>query len=311
MSTTRIGIDLGGSKIEACVLSPEGREHGRRRIPTPRADYQASLRAIVSLVEELAEGAPAVVGCGIPGAISPATSLVKNANSTWLIGRAFDRDLAKGLGRPLRVANDANCFVLSEARDGAAKGYGVVFGVILGTGVGGGLYLQGGALVGQHAIAGEWGHNPLPWPTDEERPGPACYCGKAGCVETWLSGPGMARDHRSTTGEQLDAAAIVARAEAGDASCQATMERYIDRLARSLAQVINIVDPEVIVLGGGLSQVAALYAAVPERLGRYVFSDHVATPIVPPKHGDASGVRGAAMLWSPEEAAATLEGQTL
>ncbi len=311
MSIARIGIDLGGSKIEACVLSPDGRERGRRRIPTPRADYQASLRAIVSLVEELAKGEPAVVGCGIPGAISPATNLVKNANSTWLIGRAFDRDLAKSLGRPLRVANDANCFVLSEAEDGAAKNHALVFGVILGTGVGGGLYVQGRALVGPHAIAGEWGHNPLPWPTDEERPGPACYCGKAGCIETWLSGPGMARDHRATAGEQLDAAAIVARAEAGDPGCQATVERYVDRLARALALVINVVDPDVIVLGGGLSQVATLYEAVPARLGRYVFSDHVATPIVPPKHGDASGVRGAAMLWSPEEASAALEGQAL
>ncbi len=306
MSATRIGIDLGGTKIEASALRPDGSESGRLRVATPRGDYQASLRSVVSLVEELTGGQPAVVGCGIPGAISPATQLVKNANSTWLIGRAFDRDLAKGLGRPLRVANDANCLIQSEAHDGAAGGAALAFGVILGTGVGGGLAWRGQALVGCHAIAGEWGHNPLPWPTDSEQPGEACYCGKFGCIETWLSGPGMARDHERTSGDERDAAAIVAGADQGDPACTATLERYVDRLARALATVINVVDPDVIVLGGGLSKVARLYEAVPGRLGRYVFSDHIATPIVPPRHGDASGVRGAALLWSPQEASEAL-----
>ena len=306
MSATRIGIDLGGTKIEACALAPDGKESRRLRLATPRGDYQANLRSVASLVEELAAGEPAVVGCGIPGAISPATQLVKNANSTWLIGRAFDRDLAKTLGRPLKLANDANCFIQSEAFDGAAEGKALAFGVILGTGVGGGVALHGSARVGRHAIAGEWGHNPLPWPTDEERPGPDCYCGKTGCIETWLSGPGMAWDHRRRATEDRDAAEIVAGAERGEAACEATLALYIDRLARSLASVINMLDPDIIVLGGGLSKVGQLYRAVPERLGRYVFSDHVDTPIVPPRHGDSSGVRGAALLWSPEEAEAAL-----
>ncbi len=306
MSATRIGIDVGGSKIEACAIRPDGSESRRLRVATPRGDYRAGLRAVVSLVKELAGGEPVVVGCGIPGAISPATQLVKNANSTWLIGQAFDRDLAKGLGCPLRVANDANCFVQSEAHDGAAQGAAVAFGVILGTGVGGGLAWHGQALVGRHAIAGEWGHNPLPWPGDSERPGEPCYCGKSGCIETWLSGPGMARDHERATGEERDAAEIVAGAEGGQPDCAATLERYVDRLARSLASVINVVDPDIVVLGGGLSKIARLYEAVPGRLGRYVFSDRTATPIVPPRHGDASGVRGAALLWSLEEAAAAL-----
>jgi len=233
----------------------------------------------------------------MPGALSPASGLVKNANSTWLIGRAIDRDLAQALGRPVRCANDANCFALSEATDGAAAGARVVFGAIVGTGTGGGIVVDGRVLTGPNAIAGEWGHIPLPWPRDEERPGPSCYCGQAGCVETFLSGPGLARDYRQGTGAELEAAEIAARAERGEAAAAAALARYADRMARALAVVLNLLDPDVVVLGGGMSQVTRLYEQVPRLWQVWAFSDRIATPLRPPRHGDSSGVRGAAWLW--------------
>jgi fructokinase len=294
---------VGGTKIEAAALDPSGRITARLRVPAPRHDYAQTLRAIGSLVEALEEqiGGRASIGVGIPGALSPATGLVKNANSTWLIGKPFDRDLAALLERPVRVANDANCFALSEAVDGAGAGAHMVFGVILGTGCGGGIVLGRAIHTGLNAIAGEWGHNPLPWPRDGERPGPRCYCGQEGCLETWVSGPGFTAAHARATGERLEPAEIAARAAAGDALAKASVEAYADRLARGLATVVNILDPDVIVLGGGLSQLDFLYSGVPQRLGRYVFSDRVATPIRRPAHGDSSGVRGAAWLWAAEE----------
>ncbi len=300
----RIGVDLGGTKIEAIALDDGGLVRARLRRPAPQGDYAASLAAIVALVgetERLAGVGPSPVGLGMPGAISPATGLVKNANSTWLIGHPFDVDLAAALRRPLKVANDANCFAVSEARDGAAAGSAIVFGAILGTGVGGGIVIDGRPLTGANAISGEWGHNPLPWPKDDERPGPKCFCGQHGCIETWLSGPGLARDHRTISGEPLDAAAIVAATEAGRPAASASLARYEERLARALAHVVNILDPEVIVLGGGLSNVARLYSDLPALMQPRVFSDQVATRIVPPRHGDSSGVRGAAWLWSVGE----------
>ncbi len=295
----RIGVDLGGTKIEAIALGEDGAVLGRRRIATPRGDYGATLAAVAELVAALEGGLArqASVGVGIPGAISPASGLVKNANSTWLIGRPFNRDLSAALGREVRIENDANCFALSEAIDGAAAGASPVFGVILGTGVGGGIVIDGRPLVGRQAIAGEWGHNPLPWPNGNERPGPLCYCGRHGCIETFLSGPGLARDYAAAGGATLPAEQVTARAAAGEAAAEATLQRYEDRLARGLAAVINLLDPEVIVLGGGLSNLSRLYRALPERLPDYVFSDRVDTRVVPPKHGDASGVRGAAWLW--------------
>jgi fructokinase len=283
----RIGIDLGGTKIEALALDATGREVIRKRIPSPRGDYAATISAISSLVSELGEGS---VGIGIPGALSQVTGLVKNANSTWLIGQPLKEDLEKALGRPVRLENDANCFALSEATDGAGKGAAVVFGVILGTGVGGGIVVNGKVLSGANAIAGEWGHNPLPLPSAQDLPLPDCYCGRAGCIETYLSGPGLARDHELRTGRRLPPDEIVAL---GDQS----LGRYVERLARALASVINLLDPDVIVLGGGMSKVGSLYTEVPRLWGRYVFSDHVATRLAPPAHGDSSGVRGAAWLW--------------
>ncbi len=299
----RIGIDLGGTKIEAIALDDAGREVERRRIATPAADYAGTIAAIVGLVAEIesGRGQRGSVGVGIPGAVSPATGLVKNANSVWLIGRPFHRDLAAALGRPVRVANDANCFAVSEAVDGAGAGAAVVFGVILGTGVGGGIAIHGRPLTGPNAIAGEWGHNPLPWPGDDERPGRPCYCGRPGCLETFLSGPGLAADHEAAAGQRLDAPEIVRRAGAGEAAAGATLARYEDRLARGLATVINLLDPDVIVLGGGLSNIPRLYEQVPRRWSAYIFSDRADTRLVPPRHGDASGVRGAAWLWPPEE----------
>jgi fructokinase len=300
----RLGIDIGGTKIEAAALGADGTIRLRRRLPTPSGDYPgiiATVKALVTGIE--AEAGPAEsVGVGIPGMLSPATGLVKNANSTCLIGRPFDRDLAAALGRPVRLANDANCFALSEAVDGAAQGARVVFGVILGTGVGGGVVVDGKVLTGRNAIAGEWGHSPLPWPQDDERPGPACYCGKHGCTETFLNGAGLSRAYEALTGRQEEAAAIAARAEAGEAAAGTALARYVDRLARALAAVINLLDPEIIVLGGGLGQIAALYRDVPARWGDYVFSDTVATKLVPPRWGDSSGVRGAAWLWSESPA---------
>ena len=295
----RIGIDLGGTKIEAIALSDTGKTLDRQRIPSPRGDYDATLTAIVTLVTDIEErlANEASVGVGIPGAISPATGQVKNANSTWLIGRPFDRDLARALGRPVRVENDANCFVLSEAVDGAGSGAEIVFGAILGTGVGGGIAVGRRPLVGRDAIGGEWGHNPLPWPQPAELPGPDCYCGRRGCIETFLSGPGLARDFAAAGGPAVTAEQVVDRAAAGDGPASAALERYEDRLARGLASVINLLDPDVIVLGGGLSNVRRLYDTVPPRLAPYVFSDRADTPIRPAKYGDSSGVRGAAWLW--------------
>ena len=295
----RIGIDLGGTKTESVAIDDTGAELARLRVPTPSHSYDEIVASIVRLVRDTEErvGQAGSVGVGIPGAISPATGLVKNANTVVLIGRPFDRDLAQALGRPVRVANDANCFALSEASDGAGAGARVVFGVIVGTGTGGGVVVDGKLLTGPHAIAGEWGHNPLPWPRDDERPGPPCYCGRSGCIETFLAGPSLARDHKLHTGETRDAGDIARRADAGDAAAVATMHRHEDRMARSLACVINILDPDVIVLGGGVSNIARLYREVPPRLGQYVFSDTVSTPILPARHGDSSGVRGAAWLW--------------
>jgi len=305
----RIGIDLGGTKTEAIVLDNDGQECARLRVDSPQGSYAATIEQIKILVNAVAsktgcaESVP--VGIGIPGAVSPKTGLVKNANSTWLIGHALDRDLAAALDRPVRVANDANCFAVSEAVDGAAKGYGMVFGVILGTGVGGGIAINGQTHTGINAIGGEWGHNPLPWPnlsdrsadTTSEYPGPACYCGKHGCIETFLSGPGLSRDYETACGQKAKASEIATRAAKGDANAQAAIQRYMDRLARSLAGVINILDPDIIVFGGGLSHLDGIYEALPRTLGAYVFSDVCDTPCVKNKHGDSSGVRGAAWLW--------------
>ncbi|MEK7322949.1 MAG: ROK family protein [Pseudomonadota bacterium] len=295
----RCGIDLGGTKIEGIVLDEQGAVLARERVATPAGDYRATLNAISAIVAQLEHhaGECGAVGVGTPGALSRASGLLKNSNSVCLNGRPLDKDLSALLGRPLRIANDADCFVLSEAVDGAAAGAAVVFGVILGTGVGGGVVVHGRLLQGPNGIAGEWGHNPLPWPRDDERPGPACYCGKYGCIETWLSGPGLARDFAAVSGRLLSAEQIAQFAAEGDAACAAALARYEDRLARALASVINILDPEVIVLGGGLSKLKSLYQNVPAVWGRYVFSDRVDTRLVPAQHGDASGVRGAAWLW--------------
>jgi fructokinase len=295
----RIGIDLGGTKTESVAIDDGGAECARVRIATPSHSYDEIVSAVARLVRETEArvGQEGTVGVGIPGAISPATGLVKNANTVVLNGRPLDRDLEQALGRPVRIANDANCFALSEASDGAGAGGRVVFGVIVGTGTGGGLVVEGKVLTGPHAIAGEWGHNPLPWPRDDERPGPSCYCGKHGCIETYLSGPGLARDHRECTGQACDAGTVARKAESGDPESLATLARHADRMARSLACVINVIDPDVIVLGGGVSNIARLYQEVPRLLGNYVFSDTVTTPIRPARHGDSSGVRGAAWLW--------------
>ncbi len=296
----RLGIDLGGTKIELIALDGAGAECWRRREATPQGDYRGTLETIRQLVlraeRELRETGG--VGVGTPGAISRATGLLKNSNSVCLNGQPLIEDLERVLERPVRIANDADCFALSEASDGAAAGLPVVFGVILGTGVGGGIVVNGRLLQGPNAIAGEWGHNPLPWPRAEELPGPECYCGKRGCIETFLSGPGLARDFLRYTGQSLTGPEILVMAESGDAEAEAAFQRYEDRLARGLAQVINLLDPDAIVLGGGLSNCARLYEEVPKRWGRYVFSDRVDTLLLPPRHGDSSGVRGAAWLWS-------------
>ena len=300
LTKMRIGIDLGGTKIEAIALDDDGRELARKRVATPAGDYRGTLNAIQALVKDI-EGLTArqgSIGIGTPGALSPATGLLRNSNSICMNGMPVKQDLEALLGRPLRLMNDANCFTLSEATDGAAAGVEVVFGVIVGTGTGGGVVVNGQILTGPNAIAGEWGHNPLPWPRDEERPGPRCYCGKYGCVETFLSGPGLQDDYRKAGGQQLQAPDIVTRAEQGDALAEQCLERYEDRMARGLAQVINIIDPQVIVLGGGMSNIKRLYENVPQLWGRYVFSDRVFTELRPPRFGDASGVRGAAWLWN-------------
>jgi len=294
----RIGLDLGGTKIEAVVLAADGTELVRRRVATPRnyADTIAALSALVHEVETEA-GERCSVGIGIPGAITAATGVVKNANSTWLIGQPLAKDVAVALDRAVRVMNDADCFALSEATDGAAAGAASVFGVILGTGVGGGIVIHGNALQGPNLIAGEWGHNPLPWPRDDEREGAECYCGKRGCIETWLSGPGFARDHATHTGRTSSSHEIVAAWQAGDVVARESVDRYVDRLARALATVINVLDPHVIVLGGGMSNVPGLAPAVSLQLPTWVFSDSVHTTVVRHRHGDSSGVRGAAWLW--------------
>jgi fructokinase len=294
----RIGIDMGGTKIEAIALDGT-RERLRRRVPAPRGDYDATIRAVSDLVNAIESelGQSGTVGIGIPGAISAATGLVKNANSTWLIGRPLDRDLERALGRPVRVTNDANCFALSEATDGAAQGAHIVFGVILGTGTGGGVVVDGRVLEGRNRIAGEWGHNPLPWPQDAERPGPACYCGRTGCIETFLSGPGLAATYRAFSNRHVAAKDIVDMAETGAAEAVRAIEIYEGRLARALASIINVLDPDVIVLGGGLSNIHRLYSRVPALWQPFVFSDSSDTPLIAARHGDSSGVRGAAWLW--------------
>jgi fructokinase len=295
----RIGIDLGGTKIAAIAIDPAGRVCAERRVATPTGNYRGIVAAITESVAAIEDeiGARASVGIGIPGTIVAATGLVKNANSTCLISRPLGRDVEAALGRRVRFANDANCFALSEALDGAATGCASVFGVILGTGVGGGIVIGDRLLAGANAIAGEWGHNPLPWPQADEWPGPACYCGRNGCIETFLSGPGLAADHQRHGGAALSGPEIAAAAAAGDAACRATLGRHAERLARALAGIINVLDPEAIVLGGGLSSLGSLYEDVPRLWPRHVFSDSIVTRLLPPRHGAASGVRGAAWLW--------------
>ena len=295
----RFGIDLGGTKTEIVALASDGRELLRRRTVTPREDYRATLAALARLVIDAERDlrVTATVGIGTPGSISRATGLLRGSNSVCLNGQPIKRDLELTLGRKVRITNDANCFALSEATDGAGRGARVVFGAILGTGVGGGIVVDGRVLDGPNAIAGEWGHNPLPWPKDEERPGTPCFCGHTGCIETWLAGPGLARDHARVTGERLSAEEIAARAALGDAACDATLARYEERLARAIAHVINLLDPDVIVFGGGVSNIERLYANVPQLWGPWVFSDRVDTRLARNVHGDSSGVRGAAWLW--------------
>lgn len=296
--TVRVGIDLGGTKIEAVALAPGGEELARRRRPTPRGDYEGILRTIGELIDEVSAGLDVAeaVGVGTPGSVSPFDGLMKNSNSVVLNGKPLDRDLEEFLGRPVIMRNDADCFALSEAVDGAAAGAEVVFGVILGTGVGGGFVVDGEVRTGPNRTGGEWGHNPLPWPADDERPGPDCYCGKTGCIETWVSGPGFSADHARATGQRIDPPVIVAAAREGDDAARASLDRYIDRLARGLATIINVLDPDVVVLGGGMSNVDELYTEVPKRWPRYVFGGEVATRLERNVHGDSSGVRGAAML---------------
>lgn len=292
----RIGVDLGGTKTEVVCLDAGGEQRLRRRRPTPRGDYDATVATLASMVREAQRdcGAECSVGVGIPGTISADNGLVKNANSTWLNGRPLGRDLEAALGRPVRIANDANCFALSEAADGAGAGAQTVFGVILGTGVGGALVVDARVLTGANGIAGEWGHNPLPWPHGDELPGPACYCGRHGCIETWLCGSALVRD---AAPDAPDARAVASAAARGDAHAVRALDRYVDRLARGLASVINLFDPQLIVLGGGLSNIDELYERVPLRWGRYVFSDTVRTGLRRNRHGDSSGVLGAARLW--------------
>jgi fructokinase len=296
----RIGIDLGGTKIEAIALDQSGIELQRKRVATPQGDYHAILKTIARLIADIeaATQQRGTIGIGTPGALSPATGLMRNSNSVCLNGMPFKKDIEDLLQRPVRMANDANCFALSEATDGAAKGAAVVFGVIVGTGTGAGVVVNRQVLTGPNAIAGEWGHNPLPWPQDNERPGPDCYCGKQGCIETFLAGPSLERDYKLATGEKIRASEMVARAEKNETHAEQCLQRYEDRMARSLAHIINVLDPDVIVLGGGMSNVQRLYKNVPAMWGGYVFSDVVLTRLVPPLFGDSSGVRGAAWLWN-------------
>src|ERR1700677_753535 len=293
-SGMRIEIDLGGTKIEALAIDNEGKELGRHRVDTPRSDYDATIKAMVGLVSrlEVETGSVGSVGVGFPGSISGITGLVKNSNSTWLNGRPLHRDFTAALGREVRVANDANCFAVSEATDGAAAGRHVVFGVILGTGCGGGVAIDGNVHAGPNGVAGEWGHNPLPWQRPEEYPGPPCYCGKRGCMEMWVSGTGVALDYKSTTGRERTTREIMADFAAGDTVSAAVVDRFENRLTGGLAQVINILDPDVIVLGGGVSRVQHLYSTVPKKLAQYVFGGESSTPILQSMYGDSSGVRG-------------------
>ena len=295
----RFGIDLGGTKIEILALDANGNEKYRRRIATPHSGYTDTVDAIVSLVHaaEAEFGQTGTVGIATPGAVSRKTGLIKNANSTCLNGQPLVADLQKALRREIRIENDANCFALSEATDGAASGCEIVFGVILGTGVGGGIVVNGRVLAGCNAIGGEWGHNPLPWPQAAELPGNLCYCGREGCIETWLAGPGLVKHFQQRSGRSLTAADIVEHAERGDADCVQAMQQYENRLARALASIINVIDPDAIVLGGGLSNIARLYENVPPQWAQYVFSDQVSTRLLSPRFGDSSGVRGAAWLW--------------
>jgi fructokinase len=300
----RIGIDLGGTKIEGLALDQRGSEMARLRIATPQHDYAATVRAIAEVVQELERRVggsareAASVGVGIPGTVVRATGLVKNANSVWLNGQPLERDLSFALGRPVRCANDANCLAVSEATDGAAAGAGLVFAVILGTGCGGGIAVNGEVRVGPNGVSGEWGHNPLPWATADEFPGPLCFCGQRGCLETWISGTGLANDHQRVTGQRLTGPEIVAASAGGDAAAEASIVRLEDRIGRALASVVNLLDPDVIVIGGGLSKLDRLYAHLPALIARHLFGGgELATPVLQAKHGDASGVRGAAWLW--------------
>jgi fructokinase len=295
----RFGVDLGGTKTEIVALDARGAEVLRRRVSTPGGDYIAIIAGVARLVTDAERelGVTGTVGIGMPGSISRATGLLRGSNSVCLNGQPIKRDLETALAREVRITNDANCFALSEAKDGAGEGADVVFGAILGTGVGAGIVVHGRVLDGPNAIAGEWGHNPLPWPRDDERPGPACFCGRYGCIETFVSGPGVERDHLHASGDALKSHTIVARAEMGDTACEATFARYEDRLARALAHVVNLLDPDVIVLGGGMSNVERLYRTLPTLWEPRVFSDRVDTRLVRHRHGDSSGVRGAAWLW--------------
>ena len=331
----RIGIDLGGTKIEGVALD-SSREVARVRVDTPRDDYEATLAALASLVDQLDPAGDSPVGIGIPGTVSASSGLVKNANSTWLIGRRFQHDVEVEVRRPVRVANDANCFAMSEAADGAAAGARVVFGVIVGTGVGGGLVVNGQIVTGANGIAGEWGHNPLPWPEEEDH-ARLCYCGKRGCIETFLSGPAMTADHERVAGVRQLPPEIVAAAGRGDAAAEQTLRRYDRRMARALASIINVLDPEVIVLGGGMSNIKRLYTNVPQLWGQFVFAcgtslpppreasagssrepqglapqvkEVVKTRLVPARHGATSGVRGAAWLWPDKPQARSISQQT-
>jgi fructokinase len=302
MTRVRIGIDLGGTKIAGVALGPSGATLCELRIAAPHGSYDETVEAIDHVARHLAEQAGVAwetcsIGIGMPGSLSPRTKLIQGANSTWLNGRPFDRDLADRLQRPIRIANDANCFALSEATDGAGAGAQSVFGVIIGTGCGGGLVINGQIVEGARGIGGEWGHNPLPWANADEHPGPVCWCGRPGCLENWVSGTGMAADHNRMTGETATAQAIAERAGAGDSHAQATLDRHASRLARGLAHVVNLFDPECIVLGGGLSQMSHLYRVLPDLMAPWVFSDTPDVTVRPPKWGDASGVRGAAWLW--------------
>ncbi|WP_273216933.1 ROK family protein [Hyphomicrobium zavarzinii] len=296
----RIGIDLGGTKIEGRVLAVDGEEITRYRILAPQGDYQNTVTALTDVVRHLEAqaGSRATVGIGMPGSLSPTTGLVRNANSTWLNGRPLRQDLEAALEREVRMANDANCFALSEAVDGAGAGARTVFGVIVGTGCGGGIVIDGRVLEGARGIGGEWGHNPLPWSEPDEHPGPECWCGRKGCMEMWASGTGLSADYKRRTGELVSGHEIVSRAELGEAAAQTSLDRHASRLARGLAHIVNVIDPEIIVLGGGLSKLPHLYEVLPRLAAPYVFSDVVALDIRPPKWGDASGVRGAAWLWS-------------